>query len=150
MVRIESEVSGSTGDDEKLPKLPKSISTYIRRLKAEGKWVEAMSVAQQEREKKGRIKRRTRQEKAREELNKTVRELLETNDPEIEAVMEIRGIWLLEAAELINPEERLMELLESIDTKAPQLKTFIEGRLVRIREEVKPLMPAPQPLVKRR
>lgn len=116
----------------KEPRLPGSIRKYIRDLKAEGRWEEAMEVAQQVRERKAQ----KREEKAREELNRTILELLTTNDPEVEGEKEIRAIWLLEAAGVINSEERLEELLESLDTKAPQLKDFLDKRLAAIRDEV--------------
>lgn len=116
----------------KEPRLPRSIRKYIRELKAEGRWEEAMEIAQRVRENK----LQKREEKARKELNRTILELLTTDDPEVEGEKEIRAIWLLEAAGVINSEERLEELLESLDTKAPQLKDLLEQRLVEIRDEV--------------
>lgn len=129
-------------------RLPKSLRKYIRDLKAQGQWEEAMQVAQQTRKRKFQNQRR--EEKAREELDRSIFELLTTTDPKIEAEMEIRTIWLLNATGEIGSKEKSTELKLSLDTMAPQLQEFIEPRLVAIRDELSPLMPMPEPNFPRR
>lgn len=128
---------------QKEQSLPKSVSAYIRRLKAEGRLEEAKLVAQQVRERK----EQTREKKATEELDRTISKLLKTDKPQEEGKLEIRAIWLLEAAGVILPAERGQELVEILDSKAPELQAVLENQLAKIRDEVKRLMPpdeAPQ------
>ncbi|TSC53556.1 MAG: hypothetical protein LiPW16_355, partial [Microgenomates group bacterium LiPW_16] len=123
--------------------LPHSVSKYISRLKAEGRLDEAKLVAQQVRERK----EQTREKKATEELDRTIFKLLKTDNPQELEELEIRSIWLLEAAGVILPAERGQELVEILDSKAPELQAVLENQLAKIRDEVKRLMPldeAPQ------
>lgn len=123
--------------DQRERRLPKSIRTYIRRLKADGQFEKAMAVAQEVRERK----LQARQQNAERELYRSVRELLETEDPQVQAVEEIRAIWLLYASGVIDSDEKTAELLVTLDSKSPDLKAFLEGRLTDIREELRPFLP---------
>lgn len=117
-------------------KLSVGTRRYISRLKAEGRWKEAMQIAQQKREQKAQ----RREEKARVELNRSLLELLTTPDPEIEAEKEIEVIWLLDATGQINPKERVTELEGTLATMDPHIRKLIEPRLGEIRDGLKPLM----------
>lgn len=123
--------------DQREQRLPKSIRTYIRRLKADGQFEKAMAVAQEVR---GR-KLQAGQQNAERELYRSVRELLETEDPQVQAVEEIRAIWLLYASGVIDSDEKTAELLVTLDSKSPDLKAFLEGRLIDIRKELQPFLP---------
>lgn len=121
-------------------RLPKGLRIYVRRLKEWEVWdkVKADKV----------VEKRTapsREERARKELHRTISLLLQADDPKVEARLEIKSIWLMQAAGVINSAERMEDIIESIDSKAPQLKAFLEGKLAAIRDEVKPFMPAEGP-----
>lgn len=119
--------------------LPKSIRDYIRRLKADGQLKKALEISDKVRESKSR----KREERAQEELRLTIFKLLETEDSLVQGEYELKALWLLEASGIINSEERLKDLLESLDSKAPALKEHLEKRLVAIREQVEPLLSSP-------
>ncbi len=140
--RIESRMGIDRSDLEKLidqkePRLPKGIRRYIRGLKAEGKLVEAMKVTEHERKKKGL----TREQKAKAELKQTIGKMIQTEDLKIEATEEVRAIWLLHATGEITAEEKTTELLETIDSKPPDIQAYLTPRLSGIRDELKPLLP---------
>lgn len=133
--------------NQKEPRLPKSIRAHIRSLKAAGQWEEAMRVAKEVREEK----LQSRQQKAEVELNRTIRKIIETNDPQVQAVEEIRAIWLLYATYfyatgIIDSDERSSELLQTLDSKSPNLSAFLEGRMADIRDELQPLLPTAKEL----
>lgn len=141
---ITLEELGSLADQKEL-RLPKSIRAYIRRLKADGQFERAMAVAREVRERK----LKERQQNAEKELYRSIRELLETKDPQVQAVEEIRAIWLLYASGVIDSDEKTAELLVTLDSKSPDLKAFLEGRLIDIREELRPLLPPEKESIKR-
>lgn len=118
------------------PELPSSIKKYIRRLKEADRWDIAMGVRQEEME-KAKKKRgiETREQRARKELDRTIRQILETDDPQLQAEDEVKAIWLLDISGGINQEERIQDLLSILDSKAPELKEFLEGRMFEIREQ---------------
>lgn len=125
---------------KKETRLPKSIRAHIRNLKASGLWKQAMEIAERERGKKiEKIKARERS--AEQELHRSIRTILETDDPQIQAVEEIRSIWLLQASGVINSDEKVEELIEILDSRSSDLKAYLEGRLPDIREEIRSLLP---------
>lgn len=128
--------------EEKDMRLPKSIRKYIRRLKNEGRLDEAELTRKKTLEaKRGKYGDPLvlKQVKARRALDRSIYNLLTTEDPEIEAELEIRTIWLLELTGEIDSSERTQELLEAIDSKAPLLREYLEERMPEIRDEVSKL-----------
>jgi hypothetical protein len=132
--------------EKKEPRLPKSIRIHIRNLKASGQWEQAMEIAERERGKKIEARRRN----AELELYKSIRTILETDDPQIQGVQEIRTIWLLHASGVIDLDEKIEELTSILDSKSPDLNAYLEGRLLDIREELQPLLPTEKNLPVRR
>lgn len=120
----------------KEPRLPKSIRRYIQRLKQAGYWEVAMGFRAEEM-KKAKKKRgiETREERARKELFRTIRQIIETDDPQVEVEGELKAIWLLDVSGAINQEERLQELRDLLDSKAPELQAFLAENMIRIREQ---------------
>lgn len=118
--------------EKKEKQLPGSIASYIRTLKRTERFAEAMLEREQAIEKRRRL---TRPQRAAEKLNDTIKELLETNDPRVQSTCEVKAIWLLNVAGVIDNQHRLEELRDTLDSKAPELKTFLDDRLVQIREE---------------
>jgi hypothetical protein len=119
-------------------KLPSGIRKYIRRLKAEGRLEEAMSVGRQTRQNKSQ----RREDKARAQLHQSIFDLLTTDDPETDGVTTIKAIWLLYATGEIDPDERLEELQASLDAMTSPIRAQIEARLVEIRDQTTSLMPS--------
>lgn len=119
-------------------KLSKSVRTHIRRLKQEGRFAQALAVRKSVvSSRESRLGRQyLSQAKARGMLNGTLRELLATDDEEREAELELRAIWLLEITGEIDSEERVRELEESLDSKADQLRAYLESKLPEIRDEM--------------
>lgn len=127
--------------DQKGPRLAPSIRRHIRHLKSQGKLELALSISTTERERKAQMAEEMMQSRARNELRKTTRALLETDDPQIEAEQEIRAIWLLAVCGELNSQERTEELIQALNTKAPTLQAVIEGKLPEIRDEVQKFFP---------
>lgn len=127
--------------DQKQLLLAPSIRRHIRYLKSQGKLELALSISATERERKAKKTEEKMQATARNELKKTMRALLETDDPQIEAEQEIRAIWLLAACGELNSQERTEELLQALNSKAPILQAVIEGKLPEIRDEVQKYFP---------
>ncbi len=120
----------------KEPKLPKSIRRYIQRLKQVGMWDVAMGVRAQEMEKaKKKRKDKTKEQRARKELDRTIKQILETDNPQVEAENELKAIWLLDIIGGMDQEERMENLLALLDSKAPELRSFLEENMARIRDE---------------
>jgi len=117
--------------EEKEERLPKSISTYIRRLKEAGRFEDAMLVREEAIEKRRKM---TRPQRAAEKLNDTVKLLLETDNPQLQSVCEVSAIWLLNVAGVIDDRQRMEELRSTLDSKAPELTVFLDEKLVEIRE----------------
>lgn len=128
--RIIGELEKSFVKKEK--QLPNSIASYIRRLKQSEKFGEAMLEREREIEKRRRM---TRPQRASEKLNDTIKLLLETNDLQIQSVCEVKAIWLLNVAGVIDDGQRLKDLRDLLDSQAPELKTFLDDRLAQIRGE---------------
>ncbi|MFZ5933101.1 MAG: hypothetical protein ACOYT7_03465 [Patescibacteria group bacterium] len=118
--------------EKKEKQLPHSIAVYITRLKQSERFEEAMFEREQAIEKRRRL---TRPQRAAEKLNDTIKLLLETNDPQVQAVCEVRAIWLLNVAGVIDDRQKLEDLRATLDSKGPELKAFLDDRLVQIREE---------------
>lgn len=127
--------------DQKQPRLASSIRRHIRHLKSQGKLGLALSISTTERERKAQRAEELMQTRTRNELKKTMRALLVTDDPQIEAEQEIRAIWLLAACGELNSQERTEELLQALNSKAPTLQAVIEGKLPEIRDEVQRYFP---------
>lgn len=119
----------------KEPRLPSSIRKYIRALKQAGRWDEAMEIRNRLYKQTLGRKSKTREERAEEELNRTIKQILITQDPQVQAENEAKAIWLLNVTGVINKEERMQELLALLDSKADNLKDFLEGRLGEIRDQ---------------
>jgi len=118
--------------EKKEEQLPNSIASYVRRLKQSEKFEEAMLEREREIEKRRRM---TRPQRAAERLNDTIKLLLETNDPQVQSVCEVRAIWLLNVAGVIDDRQKLQDLKDVLDSQAPELKAFLDDRLVQIRDE---------------
>lgn len=135
--------------EKKKLRLPKSIRAHIRTLKSEGRWEQAMRIAAIEREKKEKkieVKRRS----AERELYQSIGLLLETEDPQIQGVEEIRAIWLLHASGVIDSDEKTKELIDILDSRTPDLKAYLERRLLDIRVELQPLLPMREKITSKR
>lgn len=117
-------------------RLPKSIRSYIRRLKEEGKWEEAIKY----RESINR-QRRTRQEAAVEELHQTIKDVICEDDPLKEATGEVKIVWLLSATGVIGKEGRKEEILNILDAQPKKLQPMLEQALPQIRDDMKPFLP---------
>jgi len=96
--------------DSKEPKLPAGIRKYIRRLKEDGNWDEAMEVRKRE-----IGKRITRGQVINNQLNVSIRTLVDSDDPVQQYVHQIRATWLLESGDVITAEERKAQLGLIID-----------------------------------
>lgn len=129
-VRIIKELERSFKKKEE--QLPNSIASYIRRLKQSEKFGEAMLEREREIEKRRRM---TRPQRAAEKLNDTIKLLLETNDLQIQSACEVKAIWLLNIAGVIDDRQKLQDLRDLLDSKAPELRAFLDDRLVQIRDE---------------
>jgi len=123
--------------NQKEPRLPNGLRRHIRDLKATGQLEKVMTVTDEGRERKYQ----TRQQRAENELKLSLRKIFETEDPQIQAIEEIRAIWLLHASGTITSAEKTEALLSTLDSKAPDLKAYLEGRLLDIRDELQPLLP---------
>lgn len=122
---------------KKEERLPNSIAKYIRLLKQSEKWEEAIAF----RENFVATKVSNRRERAEKELNQTIIELLETNDPAVQANKEVRAVWLMFAAGVLQSDERVKNILEILDSKGGELKQQLEENLPAIRDEIKHLLP---------
>src|SRR3990170_1373718 len=76
--------------EKKEEQLPKSIATFIRRLKQSEKFEEAMLEREREKEKRRRM---ARTQRAAERLNETKKILIETDSPEKQLEYEVSAIW---------------------------------------------------------
>ncbi|MCH7730452.1 hypothetical protein IID21_02860 [Patescibacteria group bacterium] len=117
---------------KKEPRLSKGIRSYIRILKQHGHFEKAMDRRKHEVGKK----KATRTTKAYGELHKTLRVIIETDDPQIEAENELRAVWLMHAASILDSDERVQGIIDILDSKELPLKEYLENNLVEIREEV--------------
>ncbi len=125
--------------EKKEPRLPKSVRTYIRRLKQDGNLQQALTVRETA------IKtKRTRDQKAQDELDKTVSEMLITQNPNLEASRTVKTIWLLYATGDLTQKQRndeINDFLNSLNNKAPEIVSYLDTVLPNIRDEVIPLLP---------
>ena len=124
-------------EEAKEENLPKSIKAYIRRIKQEqgrdvGLWFREQLITK---------KAITRQEKAEKMLKETILKLIQTDDPAVQAKCEVRAIWLMFAAGILNSDERTQEIISILDSKGGQLKEELENNLPKIRDQVKFLLP---------
>lgn len=130
--------------EEKERRLPKSVRKYIQRLKNEDRLVEAKLVRAKTLEAKGAKYGHPpvlNQTKARRALDRSIYELLTSEDPHAEAELEVKIVWLLEITGEINSEERISELSQAIDSKAPFVQEYLEHRAPQIRDEMAKLKP---------
>ncbi len=117
-------------------RLPKSIRTYIRRLKEEGRWEEAVRFREFVIKQK-----KTRQEIAVDELHKTIKEVICEQDPVKEASGEIKIIWLLNATGEIDQQGRREEIINIFDSQPQSLQAVLEKVLPKIRDEMQAFLP---------
>lgn len=108
-----------------------------------------MRVTDREWEKKGE-KVEAKRRSAEQELYRSINVILETDDPQIQGVEEIRAIWLLHASDVISSAEKTEELLAALDSKSPDLKAYLEKRLTDIRAELQPLLPMREKIISKR
>lgn len=117
-------------------KLPKGVRAHIRRLKESGEWEKAMGVRKQEVEKKLKSK----QERAWDELNKTVRSIIVVDDDEVQAQLELKALWLFNVLGEMSSQDRIKSIIELLDSKSPALKEAMEEKMVSIRDSMKKFM----------
>lgn len=117
-------------------RLAPSIRKYIRRLKQSGKWDEAIKLGQIKREQK-----RTTFEYATEELDKSITEIICTDDPVEEAAKQIKTVWLLNATGELSQKEREDEMERIFSGIPAEVQTSLEERMPAIRDAVKRFMP---------
>lgn len=129
---------------DKEPRLPRRVAARIRKLKQEGKFEEAMSLRRRIIGQK--IARNEKRAAATEELNKTIHEMICTDDLVKEAAANIKITWLFNALEEIQtPEERNMEILEILGSVPSEFQPKVEALMPGIRDEVVRFMPGPAP-----
>lgn len=126
---------------EKEPRLPKSIREHIARLKSQGEPELASRVRRASVEEKLARKQRTMSE----ELERVIYKLLETTDERIQAEFEVRAMWLLNVTGQIDSQRRRQEITELLDSRAPHVIEYIQGRMPQIRDEYQNLIPPQWP-----
>lgn len=119
---------------DKEPRLAKGIRAYIRALKRSGNFEQAI------RDEAVREKITTKRDKAVHELNQTIRGIIETEDPLVQAESEVRAIWLMSSVNILNSDERIQNILEVLDSKETELKEQLESNLPTIRKEVESIL----------
>ena len=126
----------------KEPRLPRRIAAYIRRLKQEEKFDEAIKY--RERIISQKKVRSERDHSATEELHKTIAEVICTDDPVAEAAGEIKITWLFYAVEEIETtNQRNVEILEILSSTPSEFQPRVEQLMPGIRDEVAKFMPKP-------
>ena len=122
----------------KQDRLPKSIQIKIRRMKETGTWDSGIKF----REEFLKQKHHTRVEVASEELNKTLAEVICTDDPLIQATGEVKIVWLLSAVDNLSTDERKAEILEILNSKPEPIQGELERQLPVIRNWAKQYLPS--------
>jgi hypothetical protein len=126
----------------KEPRLPRRIAAYIRRLKQEERFDEAIKY--RERIISQKKVRSERDHSATEELHKTIAEVICTDDPVAEAAGEIKITWLFYAVEEIETtNQRNVEILEILSSTPSEFQPRVEQLMPGIRDEVAKFMPKP-------
>jgi len=121
---------------KKEERLPKGIRAYIRRLKETGDWDKAVGF----REDSLRKRALDRQGRAKRELNKTIVNLLQSDDPIEQGKDEVKAVWLMYAAGILQSDQKVSDILEILDSKAENLKRELEENLPAIRDEIRILL----------
>ena len=122
----------------KQDRLPKSIQIKIRRMEETGTWDSGIKF----REEFLKQKHTTRVEVAAEELNKTLAEVICTDDPLTQATGEVKVLWLLSAVDELPTDNRRTEILETLNSKPEPLKGQLELQLPLIRDWAKQYLPS--------
>ena len=122
---------------KKEERLPKGIRAYIRHLKETGDWNEAVGF----REDFLRKRVLDKQGRAKRELDETIVKLLQSDDPIQQAEDEVKAVWLMYAAGILQSDQRMSDILEILDSKAGNLKRELEENLPAIRDEIKIFLP---------
>lgn len=125
---------------EKEPKLAHGLRDYIARLKREGRFEEAMRIAHAKRQEKIMA----RHDEAEKALQQEILAIAEAETEEDQGIHEIRAIWLVSALNTHQDnylEVRKREIEETIDSKGPNLRAFLEGNLIDIRDEMRSYLP---------
>mgnify|MGYP001566967931 CR=1 FL=1 len=119
----------------KEPRLPRRVAAHIRTLKQEGMFDEAMRY--RERiigQKKARYERL---QSATDELHKTIREMICTDDPVKEGAANIKITWLFNAVgQITSTDERNREILEILNSVPSEFQPKVEELMPAIRNEV--------------
>jgi len=124
----------------KEPRLPRRIAAYIRRLKQEEKFDEAIKYRKRIISQK--IARNERGQSATEELHKTIAEVICTDDPVKEAAGEIKITWLFNAVgEIETTQQRNVEILAILSSTPSEFQPQVEELMPGIRDEVAKFMP---------
>ena len=126
----------------KEPRLPRRIAAYIRKLKQEEKFDEAIKYRSRIISQKKA--RNERGQSAAEELHKTIAEVICTDDPVMEAAGEIKITWLFNAVgEIETTQQRNVEILEILSSTPSEFQPRVEQLMPGIRDEVAKFMPQP-------
>lgn len=123
---------------EKEPRLGRGLRIYIARLKKEGRFEEALRIAYTRRQEKitGRYG------EAEKALGVGILGIIDDqNDENAKALHELRAIWLVAAMGILNRDARVAEIEDLLDSKGPNLRAFLEGKLLGIRDEMQPFLP---------
>lgn len=141
------------------PRLSKSVRSHVRRLKKQGRFPEAIMIAQAARQDKDGRKLHS----IEEEINRNVRIILQSDDSKERTIAEIKAIWLYHMTEQMEKEmkkerksqyevvkERWNEILETLNSQAPDIQAYVKGQFQAIREELKPFLPQEEDISKRR
>ena len=126
----------------KEPHLPRRIAAYIRRLKQEERFDEAIKYRKRIISQK--IAKNERDQSATDELHKTIAEVICTDDPVAEAAGEIKITWLFYAVEeIVTTNQRNEEILAILSSTPSEFQPRVEQLMPGIRDEVARFMPKP-------
>ena len=124
----------------KEPRLPRRIAAYIRRLKQEERFDEAIKYRKRIISQK--IAKNERGKSATDELHKTIAEVICTDDPVAEAAGEIKITWLFYAVEEIETtNQRNEEIMAILSSTPSEFQPRVEQLMPGIRDEVARFMP---------
>ena len=116
---------------EKDSRLTTSVRKYIGDLKETGQFDQIMSIGRTESPKK-----KDRQERIIDEVNRSIHGLLSTPDIKIEIHHQARAIWLMEAVGIIDSRQRLNDLSAIYDFSGPGSEDYLEELMPVVRDEV--------------
>lgn len=117
---VSLEIEQKLSDRE--PRLPKGVRKYIRRLKEDGLFQEAMKVRQSEIGKK-----KSAGERLAERLNADVRTAIVSDNEKDRALGEFDATWILSQTGEIDPHTRMADL-DQVYRSYPQQEDILETK----------------------